>query len=140
MALEGNDPGDMVDIDEENFDFGVYWIENSSNVGMTGFAEVIADVTDNNTKNRTDVYVEFYGEADYLWTPTGQFDTLGAMLDVHFTYDFEKYPEPGTTTEPVINTTTTTTDPGAELSPGFEFFFTIGSLAILPIIYKRRRH
>ncbi len=138
-AMDVDDPGDMLSIDY--VDFGLDWIDNGTHAGTTAFFEIVADVTDDNPKNRTDISVDLYGEVDYLWKSGGHFDTVGAYLELQLVYDFEKYPEPSnTTTEPEPSTTTTTTeDPGAELSPGFELFFTLGTIALIPILYKKKR-
>ena len=130
-------PGEYVDI--QIFEFGLDWIVNSSHAGLNAFESLEMTQTQNDSENLEmitfDVDAMTYEE--YFWNIDGTFATAASNMDLYLDISVESYaigPGPTTTT-----TTTTTTDDTAELTPGFEVVFAIGSLIALPLFLRKRR-
>jgi len=127
--------GDSIKINNVNIDYN--WIDESLGLGYVGLdslENLDIEVFDNITEDKkTDVmHLQFGSQAEYTWETGGSLDRVMLYFDLYLNYTSTPWPEP-----PKPTTTTTTTEP--ELSPGFEVFLTIGTLVLLPIVYKKKR-
>ncbi len=134
LDVTGITLGDALTINNVNLEF--LWIDEFEGLGYVGSKSLenldISAIENNTELKKTDyMHVQYGSQHEYTWETGGSLDRVMLYTSLYLNYTSVPWPEP------LKTTTTTTTEP--VLAPGFEAFLTIGTLVLLPIVYKKKR-